>query len=217
MTEDFNIRNRFWDPNFLYHSSHRDTLFDITDSFQLEISKLAEFFPTRYSDNVHDLNLVLDLIFLCSFSPEFDNYYICSNWRLTSDHAPITVNILIFSECIQTKKWSLIKNSNEEKYFIKELINAIKSMDMSFIQSIKTLENIIQMLAININNTWHKYFKNVNITKVWWDKDYHKDLNTYQQFRYIEDWRKFKRMVKKTKCIFFNEKINKISNKKCSL
>ena len=50
MTKDFNIRDSFWDPNFLYHSSHRDTLFDIADSFQLEISKPAEFFPTRYSD-----------------------------------------------------------------------------------------------------------------------------------------------------------------------
>jgi len=77
MIGDFNIRDSFWDPNFLYYSSHRDTLFDITDSFQLEISKLAEFFSTRYSDNVQDSNLVLDLIFICPFSPEFNNHHIC--------------------------------------------------------------------------------------------------------------------------------------------
>jgi len=51
MTGDFNIRDIFWDLNFPYHSSYRDTLFDITDSFYLELSKPAEFFPTRYSDN----------------------------------------------------------------------------------------------------------------------------------------------------------------------
>ena len=165
MTGDFNIRDSFWDPNFPYHSSHRDTLFDITDSFQLEISKLAEFFPTKYSDNTQDLNSILDFIFLYPFSPEFDNHHIHPNWRLTSDHAPITINILIFNEHIQTKKQSLIKNSDKENHFIKELVNIIKSMDTSTIQSIEALEKIVQMLAINIDNTQYKYSKNVNITK----------------------------------------------------
>jgi len=52
MTGDFNIRDNFWDPNFPYHFSHRDTLFDIADSFQLELSKPIEFFPARYPNNV---------------------------------------------------------------------------------------------------------------------------------------------------------------------
>ena len=80
------------------------------------------------------------------------------------------------------KKQSLIKNSDKKNYFIKKLINMIKSMNMSSIQSIEALKNIIQMLSINIDNTWHKYSKNVNITKhlkLWWNKDYHKDLNMY--------------------------------------
>jgi len=72
---------------------------------------------------------------------------------------------LIIDECIQTKKQFLIKNSDEENHFIKKLIDTIKNMDMSSIQSIETLENIIQILATNIDNTWHKYSKNVNITK----------------------------------------------------
>jgi len=79
MTGNFNIRNSFWDPNFPYHSTYRDTLFNISDSFQLEISKLTEFFPTRYSNNNQDSNLVLDLVFLCPFSTEFDNYHIHSD------------------------------------------------------------------------------------------------------------------------------------------
>jgi len=83
---------------------------------------------------------------------------------------------LIFNKCISTKKWSLIKNSEEETYFIEELTNIIKLMDMSSIQSIEALENIIQILAINIDSTWIKYSKDVNITKYfksWWTKDYH--------------------------------------------
>jgi len=76
MTRNLNIRDRFWDPYFPYHSTHRDFLFDIADSFQLEISKLTEFFPTGYSDNNQDSNSVLDLVFLQLFLTEFDNYHI---------------------------------------------------------------------------------------------------------------------------------------------
>ena len=61
---NFNIRNCLWDSNFQYCSLHRDTLFDIADFFQLEISRSTEFFPTRYSDNSQDSNSVLDLVFL---------------------------------------------------------------------------------------------------------------------------------------------------------
>jgi len=51
MTRNLNIRNSFWNPNFPYHFTYRDTLFDTADSFQLEISKPTKFFPTRYSNN----------------------------------------------------------------------------------------------------------------------------------------------------------------------
>jgi len=51
MTGDLNIRDNFWDPDFPYHLSHRNILFKIANSFQLELSKLTEHFPTRYLDN----------------------------------------------------------------------------------------------------------------------------------------------------------------------
>ena len=104
MTRDFNIRDNFWNLNYLYHSSYRDTLFDITDSFSLKLSKPTEFFPTRYSDNTQDLNSVLDLVFLCPNSPEHNNHCIYPDWRLISDHIPITVNISILEKYVQTKK-----------------------------------------------------------------------------------------------------------------
>ena len=104
MTRDFNIRDNFWNLNYLYHSSYRDTLFDITDSFSLKLSKPTEFFPTRYSDNTQDLNSVLDLVFLCPNSPEHNNHCIYPDWRFISDHIPITVNISILEKYVQTKK-----------------------------------------------------------------------------------------------------------------
>jgi len=51
MTGDFDIRDSCWEPNYLYHSSHKDTLFEIANSFHVELSKPTELFPTRYTDN----------------------------------------------------------------------------------------------------------------------------------------------------------------------
>ena len=64
MTGDFNIRDSLWDSNFPCHSVHSNILFDIADSFSLAISKPTENFPTRFLDNNHNSNLVLDLVFL---------------------------------------------------------------------------------------------------------------------------------------------------------
>jgi len=100
MIGDFNIRNSIWDSNFLFHSSYSDSLLDITDSFSLDISKSLENVPTRFSDNNHNANSVLDLVFLYLSSPEFNYHCIHPNWRLSSDHTPITVEASICEERI---------------------------------------------------------------------------------------------------------------------
>ena len=95
MTGDFNVRDSIWDSNFPFHSCHSDSLFDISDSFSLNISKPIENVPTRFSDNNNNANSVLDLAFLCSSLPKFNHHVIYPDWRLSLDHAPITVDILI--------------------------------------------------------------------------------------------------------------------------
>ena len=99
-----------------------------TNSFQLEISKPTEFFPTRYSDNGQDSNSVLDFVFFQPNLTKQNNHHIHPDWRLTSDYAPISVNISIVEKHIQTTKQVLAKNSEEKDYFIKELINFIKNL-----------------------------------------------------------------------------------------
>jgi len=79
LTGDFNIRDHFWNPNFPYYSHHRETLFEIMDLLQLEISKPYEFFSIRYSDDSQISNLVLDLVFLYPGYPEFNNHHIYPN------------------------------------------------------------------------------------------------------------------------------------------
>jgi len=51
MMGDFNIRDSLWDPAFPHHSSHSDTLFEIADSFQIDLFRPVVFLPTRFTDN----------------------------------------------------------------------------------------------------------------------------------------------------------------------
>ena len=51
MTGDFNIRDSLWDPAFLHHSSYSNTLFEIADFFQIDLSRPVVFLPTRFADN----------------------------------------------------------------------------------------------------------------------------------------------------------------------
>jgi len=122
MTGDFNIRDSLWDSNFPFHSIHSDMLFDIADSFSLALSKPIENFPIRFSDNDQNSNSVLNLIFTWPSSTEFNWHHIHPDWRLSSDHTPITVDIPIRDEDIPTKQRSLIKGSDEENRFIEDLI-----------------------------------------------------------------------------------------------
>jgi len=88
-------------------------------------------------------------MFLRPESLEHDNHSIYPDWRLTSNYALLTVNISIFKEHIQTRKWTLVKNSKEEEKFINKLFEAIKRLNMENIQNVEVLEHIIQSFANN--------------------------------------------------------------------
>ena len=66
----------------------------------------------RYSDNEHDSNLVINLMFLQSSSNELDNHLIHSDWRLSSNHAPLTITIPIVEKHINTSQQSIVKDSD---------------------------------------------------------------------------------------------------------
>ena len=51
ITGDFNIRDNVWDFGFSHHFQHSSVLFDIVDSFCLELFRPTEQISTRYSDN----------------------------------------------------------------------------------------------------------------------------------------------------------------------
>ena len=129
------------------------------------------------------------------------------------------VTIPIVKEHIQTKKKTIVKDSEEERIFIKELIGTIKDTDMSNLSDIDQLENVVLGLASLIERIWVKNSKTVNITKYsksWWDVNCSRDLDKYRFTKSIKDWKKFRKIVKNTKCSFFDLKIQEISNKRQS-
>ena len=138
MTDDFNIKDCLQDCQFLFHSSYKDTIFDIADSFQLEISNPTKYFPTRYSDNDHDSNLVLELVFLQLDSAEINTHHIHPDWKLSFDYV---------------------------SRFIIESKNSIKNLKTDYIININSLEEIVNSFAIFVNSSWQKNSKKVNITR----------------------------------------------------
>jgi len=85
MIGDFNIRDHDWNPSYLYHSIHedtlreivdKDTLREIVDSLNLELLSSIVQVSTYYLNNPQDLNSVLDLMFLYANVEEFNNYII---------------------------------------------------------------------------------------------------------------------------------------------
>jgi len=76
MIGDFNIRDHDWNPLYLHHSMHEDTLREIVDSLNLELLSSIVQVSTYYLNNPQDLNSVLDLMFLYANVEELNNYII---------------------------------------------------------------------------------------------------------------------------------------------
>jgi len=70
-------------------------------------------------------------MFLQSGSSELNNHSIYPDWQLASNHAPLTVSISIVEENINSSKFSIAKNSEEEVTFIKEVSSIIKNLNVS--------------------------------------------------------------------------------------
>ena len=217
MIGDFNIRDSLQDSAFLHHSTISDNLLIIADSFDLSLSTPTNQFPTKYIDNPSNSNSVLDLMFLQSSLDELDNHIIHLDWCLTSNYMLLTIAIPTIEKNINSVKRSIVKGSEEEKLFIKEVIASFQSLNMSNLLDIPSLEKIVGNFADIVAESQEKYAKNVNVTKYsksWWDKNCNRALEKYRNTKNLEDWKLFHYTVKNIKRSFFNSKIQEIANKK---
>ena len=151
MTGDFNIRDNLWDSSFPFHSLISDDLIIIADSFNLALSTSTNFCLIRYSDMVEESNSVIDLMFLCYGLSELDCHSIHPKDHLSSDHAPLSIDISIHKEVIHTSKFSIPPKSNQETFFIEEIISNFKNLDTSDIGDTEKLECIVNQFGAIID------------------------------------------------------------------
>ena len=194
-------------------SFHRELLVDIADSFDLTSSYSTNWVPTRYLDDANNSNSVIDLMFLRPNFSEFNNHTIYLDLWHPSDYTSLTVDIFISEEFIHNKYHTIIKNSKKKDKFTSKLINTIKNINTSQLDNKNSLKLIVQKFAKYPDLIWNKYSKCANITKqskAWWNKECQTKLVTYRISKQIENWKFFKEIIKKTKKLFFNKKIQKI-------
>ena len=155
-------------------------------------------------------------MFLWYGSVELNNHTILTELRLSSDHAPLSINIPIFEETVQSLKLTIPPKSDGELPFIKDIISNFKSLDTSNIDNSEKLKRLINQLGSIVEQSWTKNAKKSRITKhskQWWMESCSWALDTYRSTRSRENWKFFKSTVKIAKWSFFNDKIQEIANK----
>ena len=104
-------------------------------------------------------------MFLCYGSSKLNHHFILPESHLSSDHAPLSIDIPIYEEVICTSKLSIPPKSDQETAFIKEIISNIKNLDTSNIGDMERLECIVNQLGMIINQAWTKNAKKSKISK----------------------------------------------------
>jgi len=151
MTDNFNIRDNNWDPNYPYYSAYTKDLFTLAESLGLDLSPPINPGPTRFADNLCDTNYVIDLAFINPNNSGFSQHSLHPELCRPSDHIPLIIKVDINETNIDNSFWSICKDSKEEKNFIKAITDNTLTLDTSNITSKENLEMIVQRLA-NIFN-----------------------------------------------------------------
>jgi len=89
-------------------------------------------------------------------------------------------------------------------------------MDMSNIDDTKKLEHTVNQLGMLIRQAWTKNAKKSKISKhskQWWMEEYSRSLNNYRTSRSLENWKKFKKVVKDVKRSFLMIKFKKLQTR----
>jgi len=154
-------------------------------------------------------------MFLRCSSAELDHHFILPDHHLSSNHAPITIDIPIVDEIIQSTKLSIVPGSDQEKEFIQSVISNLLVLDTSNIDSAENLNRVVNHLGSIIEQMWTKNAKRTRISKhskQWWSQSCSSAINKYRASRSLENWKAFKSTVKESKRLFFDNKILEIAN-----
>ena len=112
-----------------------------------------------------EANSTIDLMFLWYVSSKINQQSIHPEWRLMSDHPPLSITIPIVDEVINTSKLSIQQKSEQESIFIEEVISSFKDLDTSNITNKECLECTVNNLNSIVTRAWNKNAKQMRITK----------------------------------------------------
>ena len=143
LTDDLNIRDSDWDPNFWHHSTYTEDLLTIIDSLGLELSLPLNPGPTRYADNTWDSNSVIDLVFLSPDNRGFRQHMLYPDICKPSDHVPLTIEVGIVETNTDLSFRSISKNSKKEEKFLVALISSFSNINSSTITTKEELEGVV--------------------------------------------------------------------------
>jgi len=90
-------------------------------------------------------------MFLCYGLSKLDCHSIHPKNHLSSDYAPLSIDISIYKEVIHTSKFSIPPKSDQETSFIEEIISNFKNLDMSDIGNMEKLECIVNQFRAIID------------------------------------------------------------------
>jgi len=82
-------------------------------------------------------------MFLRSNSSELDSHHIYPESQLSSDYAPLSIEIPIIEEVVQSSKFTILPKSDQEKAFIDEVILNFKTLSTNNIDDSDKLNNVV--------------------------------------------------------------------------
>jgi len=165
MTGNFNVRDSIWDNLYFFHLIHSDTIFDITNSFDICLSSSLQQAPMRYSDNDQIANSAINLMFLQPNSIEFDNYSIHLDLHHPSNHTLLTVDISIEKIFLQEKQYTITSGSEEEEKFITDCIKIVGDLDTVVISNKNILKGLIYEYVTMSELILLKHSRNIRISR----------------------------------------------------
>jgi len=156
-------------------------------------------------------------MFLQNGSSELDSHHISPKNRLSSDHAPLSIEIPIIEEVFLASKFTIPPKSDQEKAFINEVILNFKTLNTNDMDDIIKLNHVVKQIGHIIDHTWKDNTKKSRFSKYskqWWLDKCSQALNNYRNSRSLENWKNFKRAVKNAKRSYFDDKIQEITSKR---
>jgi len=104
-------------------------------------------------------------MFLYSGFSELDSHHIHPESQLSLDYAPLSIEIPIIEEVVQSPKFMILPKSNQEKAFIEEVISNFKTLNTNNIDDSDKLDYVINQLGLIINQAWKNNAKKSRFSK----------------------------------------------------